>query len=199
MAVVKEPSWKSYLVKSVDPIFSIDECNRIMEVGRSLPSQDAEVGTGTNEKTKSKKDYKIRRTDIAWIPFKHPDSQWIYSRLEHWMHTVNNKHMGFNQLQIGEPAQFTMYSKKHHYDWHSDSSYEMSKEPTVRKMTMVTLLNDPKEFKGGELQIIDSKKSLPLKQGYAIFFASFIAHRVLPVKKGTRISMPIWFGGPPLT
>jgi PKHD-type hydroxylase len=75
----------------------------------------------------------------------------------------------------------------------------MSKEPTVRKMTMVTLLNDPKEFKGGELQIIDSKKSLPLKQGYAIFFASFIAHRVLPVKKGTRISMPIWFGGPPLT
>jgi len=40
---------------------------------------------------------------------------------------------------------------------------------------------------------------LALKQGHAIFFASFIAHRVLPVKKGTRISMPIWFGGPPLT
>ena len=197
MAIVREPSWKSYIIQSTDPIFSIDECNKIMELGRSLPSQDAEVGTGRNEKAKSKKNYKVRRTDIAWIPFK--NAPWIYARLEHWMHTVNNKHMGFNQLQIGEPAQFTMYSKKHHYDWHSDSSYEFSKEPTVRKMTMVTLLNDPKEFKGGELQIIDSKKSLPLKQGYAIFFASFIAHRVLPVKKGTRISMPIWFGGPPLT
>ena len=126
MAVIKEPSWKSYLVTSTDPVFSIDECNKIMELGRSLPSQDAEVGAGMNEKAKSKKDYKIRRTDIAWIPFKHPDSRWIYSRLEHWMHTVNNKHMGFNQLQIGEQAQFTMYSKKHHYDWHSDNSYVFS-------------------------------------------------------------------------
>ncbi len=114
MAVIKEPSWKSYLVTSKDPVFSVEECNRIMEVGRSLPSQDAEVGTGTNEKKVSKKDYKVRRTDIAWIPFKHPEAQWIYARLEHWMHTVNNKHMGFHALQIGEPAQFTMYSKKVH-------------------------------------------------------------------------------------
>jgi len=45
---------------------------------------------------------------------------------------------------------------------------------------------------------IDSKKTLPLKQGYAVFFASFVAHRVLPVKKGNRISMVLWFGGPSL-
>ena len=197
MAIIKEPAWKSYLVVSTDPVFSIDECNKIIELGKSLPSEDARVGTGSNDKFKSKKDYKIRRTNISWIPFK--QAPWIYSRLEHWMHTVNNKHMGFHQLQIGEPAQFTMYSKKDHYDWHSDSSYEFSKEPTVRKMSMSTLLNDPKEFKGGEMQLVDHKKTIALKQGYAIFFASFITHRVLPVKKGIRISMPMWFGGPPLT
>ena len=59
MAIVREPSWKSYLVTSTDPVFSIDECNKIMELGRSLPSQDAEVGTGRNEKAKSRKDYKV--------------------------------------------------------------------------------------------------------------------------------------------
>ena len=197
MAVIKEPAWKSYLVVSTDPVFSIDECNKIIELGKSLPSEDARVGTGTNDKHRSKKDYKIRRTNISWIPFK--QAPWIYARLEYWMHTVNNKHMGFHQLQIGEPAQFTMYSKKDHYDWHSDSSFEFSKEPTVRKMSMSTLLNNPKEFKGGEMQVIDNKKTIALKQGHAIFFASFITHRVLPVKKGIRISMPMWFGGPPLT
>ena len=63
---------------------------------------------------------------------------------------------------------------------------------------MVTLLNDPKEFKGGEMQILNVNENFSLKQGYAIFFASFIAHRVLPVTKGMRISMPMWFGGPSL-
>ena len=60
------------------------------------------------------------------------------------------------------------------------------------------MLSDPKDFKGGELQIIDDKQKISLKQGYAIFFASFIVHRSLPVKKGIKISMPIWFSGPPL-
>ena len=64
MAIVKEPAWKSYLVVSTDPVFSIDECNKIIELGKSLPSEDAQIGAGTNDKFKSKKDYKIRRTNI---------------------------------------------------------------------------------------------------------------------------------------
>ena len=41
------------------------------------------------------------------------------------------------------------------------------------------------------------QKPLDLKQGQAIFFASFLRHRVAPVKKGIRQSMVMWFGGPP--
>jgi len=193
---IHEPSWKSYMVTSTDPVFSIDECKKLTEAGRSLPPIDALIGTDSQETKKTKKDHGIRRTDIAWLPF--TKLPWVYARLEHWMHSVNNKHMGFSQLQIGEMAQFTFYSKKHHYDWHSDSAYEMSKEPVVRKMSMITLLNDPKEFEGGELQLVSDRKTVALKQGYGVFFASFIAHRVLPVKKGTRTSLTVWFGGPPL-
>jgi PKHD-type hydroxylase len=38
---------------------------------------------------------------------------------------------------------------------------------------------------------------LQLKQGQAIFFASFLRHKVAPVKKGVRKSLVMWFGGPP--
>ena len=36
-----------------------------------------------------------------------------------------------------------------------------------------------------------------LKQGHAVFFASFIRHRVKPVIKGRRQSLVMWFGGTP--
>ena len=189
--IFTEPKWKSYIVTSDRPVFSPAQCEDIIRVGKSLPRIDARTGD-----KKGKKNYKVRRTDIAWIPF--DKMRDMYRTLETWGTKVNNNHFGFDGIQIGEMAQFTQYSQKHHYDWHSDSSYNMENQPYVRKLTMVTMLSNPKDFKGGELQIIDNKQTLSLKQGYAIFFASFIAHRVLPIKKGTRISMPIWFTGPPL-
>ena len=61
------------------------------------------------------------------------------------------------------------------------------------------LLSDPSEFTGGELTFSEmgDQKPLPLKQGQAIFFASFLRHKVAPVKKGVRKSLVMWFGGPP--
>ena len=191
--IFTEPKWKSYVVLSDDPIFSPAQCEEIIKVGKSMPQEDASIGF--NEK-KGRKDYKVRRTDISWIPFNRMPE--MYQTLERWGKRVNNNHFGFDSIQLGEMAQFTQYSQRHHYDWHADSAFNMKHQPNVRKLTMVTMLSSPKDFKGGELQIIDDKQKLSLKQGYAIFFASFIAHRVLPIKKGTRISMPIWFSGPPL-
>ena len=40
-------------------------------------------------------------------------------------------------------------------------------------------------------------KIAKLRQGQAIFFASFIRHRGAPVTKGVRKSLVMWFGGPP--
>ena len=55
------------------------------------------------------------------------------------------------------------------------------------------------EFTGGDLLFSEmgDNKPLPLKQGQAIFFASFLRHKVAPVKKGVRKSLVMWFGGPP--
>tara|TARA_B100000929_G_C15435579_1_gene396236 strand:+ start:187 stop:780 length:594 start_codon:yes stop_codon:yes gene_type:complete len=191
--IVSEPKWKSYIVKSLTPIFTPYECKEIIEIGNKLPQLDANIGLG-----KTSQDHSKRKTDIAWIPFdKMPDK---YEILDDWGMKINNNHFGFDPLQIGEMAQFTKYSKEHHYDWHTDSAILFDVQPPVRKLTMVTMLSDPKDFTGGELQIIDDTKenTLSLKQGEAIFFASFIRHRVLAITSGIRISMPIWFGGTPL-
>ena len=40
-------------------------------------------------------------------------------------------------------------------------------------------------------------KVAKIKQGHAVFFASFIRHRVKPVIRGNRKSLVMWFGGTP--
>jgi len=190
--IFNEPKWKSYIVTSTMPVFSQEECEDIIKVGNSLPAEEATIAQGRHKR----KDFKKRRGNIAWFPFESMPQ--MYQKLLFWANRINNNFFGFDDIQIGEMAQFTRYSSRDHYDWHTDSTFNMKEEPTVRKISMITLLNDPKDYTGGELQIMNQKQLFSLKQGYAIFFASFVAHRLLPVKKGIRISMPIWFGGPPL-
>ena len=48
-----------------------------------------------------------------------------------------------------------------------------------------------------DLELMKEGKAAKLKQGHAIFFASFIRHRVTPVIRGNRKSLVMWFGGTP--
>ena len=79
-----------------------------------------------------------------------------------------------------------------------DSEVNCQFEPPVRKISMTILLSDPKEFKGGDLEFMTQGNKPPhLIQGQAVFFASFIRHRVAKVTKGVRRSLVMWFNGPP--
>jgi PKHD-type hydroxylase len=93
-----------------------------------------------------------------------------------------------------------VYPKKGFYDWHMDlNAFGQQGQNPIRKISMTCLLSDPSEFTGGDLLFSEmgDQKPLPLKQGQAIFFASFLRHKVAPVKKGVRKSLVMWFGGPP--
>ena len=64
---------------------------------------------------------------------------------------------------------------------------------------MTLLLSPESQFTGGGLELISEGKSPQnLKQGHAVFFASFVRHRVVPVQTGVRQSLVMWFGGTPL-
>jgi PKHD-type hydroxylase len=188
--IITEPKWKSLIVETTSPIFTPEQCQLIINAGRSEPVQEGQVGGGNAGVI----DTKTRTSHISWIPFnKMPE---MYSTLENVMLRTNNNHFGFEGMKITEQAQYTEYPAGGFYDWHMDSDVVGMNEPPVRKISMTCLLSHESEFEGGGLELMSDGKIARPKQGQAIFFASFIRHRVIPITKGIRKSLVVWFGGP---
>ena len=188
--IYTEPKWKSLIVETTGPIFTPEQCQLIINAGRSEPVQNGQVGGGAAGVV----DTKTRTSHISWIPFnKMPE---MYSTLEQIVNKTNNNHFGFEGVKITEQAQYTEYPAGGFYDWHIDSDIVGMNEPPVRKISMTCLLSHESEFEGGGLELMSDGKIARPKQGQAIFFASYIRHRVIPITKGVRKSLVMWFGGP---
>ena len=194
--IYKEPRWKSYIVETTVPIFTPEQCADIIRVGRQQKPEHALVGTGTSD-THSAYDTKKRVTTISWIPFNALKP--MYNKIASVLDSTNKNHFGFDTVEITEPAQFTEYPPGGFYDWHTDNDLSGMSEPPVRKISMTLLLSPESQFTGGGLELVaEGKTPTNLRQGHAIFFASFIRHRVKPVQTGIRQSLVMWFGGTPL-
>ena len=192
--MITEPRWKSYIVQTNQPLFTPLQCKMVIEAGRQEPRNNAEVGSSEGIKG-GVVDTKTRTSHISWIPFKKMLE--MYKDIEKIMKQTNGNHFGFEGMQITEQAQYTEYPEGGFYDWHTDNDVNCEKEPPVRKISMTCLLSPENEFEGGDLELVKEGQSVKLKQGQAVFFASFIRHRVAPVTKGVRRSLVMWFGGTP--
>jgi len=188
--IITEPKWKSLIVETTGPIFTPEQCQLIINAGRSEPVQAGQVGGGAQGVV----DTKTRTSHISWIPFnKMPE---MYATLERIIKQTNGNHFGFDGIQLTEPAQYTEYPEGGFYDWHIDSDVNCINEPPVRKISMTCLLSHESEFEGGGLELMSDGKIARPKQGQAIFFASYIRHRVVPITRGVRKSLVLWVGGP---
>ena len=190
--IISEPKWKSWIVETTTPLFTPEQCRKIIECGRRQPPQQAQVGMN---KPEGGVDTKKRVTTISWIPFNEMPE--MYNDLNRFIQRASLNHFGFEDIQITENAQFTEYPVGGFYDWHMDCDVIMQHEPPVRKISMTLLLSPEDQFEGGDLELMSSGKKAKLKQGHAICFASFLNHRVAPVTRGVRQSLVIWFGGTP--
>jgi len=190
--IIKEPKWKSWVVETTTPLFTPEQCQKIIDCGRSQPPQQAQVGM---DKPGGGTDTKKRVTTISWIPFK--EMKPMYNDLDNFIQRANENHFGFGDIQITEQAQFTEYPEGGFYDWHMDCDVNMQYEPPVRKISMTLLLSPENQFEGGDLELMGPGKKAKLKQGHAIIFASFLNHKVNPVTRGVRQSLVVWFGGKP--
>jgi len=191
--IITEPKWKSYVVETIGPIFTVKLCKEIIDLSSTLKKEQGKIGhvgkeVGDNDK-------KSRQSTISWIDFN--KMQPMYDDINNFIQKTNRNHFGFGDIQIREPAQITEYIKGGFYDWHTDTRVDMDSEPPVRKLSMTLLLNDPSEFEGGELQIAGVNNPKIMKQGHATIFASFLQHRITPVTRGVRRSLVMWFGGEP--
>lgn len=107
----------------------------------------------------------------------------------------SNVELGWGFIIDGfQDVQYAEYGVGGHYKWHIDT-YVMSGAPKDRKVTVICLLNDPREFEGGQLEIKNVDVT-PMKKGDVVVFPSFIEHRVTPVTKGVRKTATMWLTGP---
>jgi|TARA_R110001583_G_scaffold91510_1_gene233538 PKHD-type hydroxylase len=189
--IVTEPKWKAYIVTTNEPVFTPEQCQEIIKIGREQPKQNAQVGINKNGEV----DLKKRTSDISWIPFDKAIP--MYSLIEELMLKINNNHFGFEGMKLTEQAQYTEYQSGGFYDWHVDNDVVFEKEPPVRKISMTLALSPDDEYEGGGLELMENGKFVRPKQGHAIFFASFCRHRAVEVTRGVRRSLVMWFGGPP--
>ena len=196
---MREPDCKSYIVVEPEPILTPQQCQELIKLGQAEPQSDGGLMTAGHP---NKKDYTARKNKVSHIPFEKAPK--IYSDILGWMQLVNRNRFGFEGMEMHEAGQYSEYSEGDFYNWHIDLGVNATPMPPVRKISLSLLLNDPKEFEGGELEIFSRADDtndnfvFKLKQGQPLFFASFHVHRVKPITSGNRKSLVMWFGGTPL-
>ena len=195
---------------------SVGLCNKILKLGKSKKVKQAVLQKdGTKEDQPLNKQemetLKVKRNSkVVWL-----DELWIYKAIQPFVHTAN-RNAGWNfEWGWSEASQFTIYTKGMHYNWHIDSlpgpyTEEGPFQGKIRKLTSVLVLSDPKEYQGGELEFqfhaedpqFNKKRQIRVAKevapkGSIIVFPSFVWHRVKPVTKGVRYTMPTWHIGYP--
>jgi PKHD-type hydroxylase len=171
-------------------LFSREECQKIIDLHKSLESHTAMVGGSDGGII----DHKKRRTEVFWIDW-NSEREWIFSRIAEAVSSSNAKFWGYHLSGLNEPLQLTHYrgDDKGFYDWHEDHGDKGSFQH--RKLSAVVVLNEG--FSGGNFELNHIGSPAEMTIGTLIIFPSFKLHRVTPVTEGERWSLVSWVNGPP--
>jgi PKHD-type hydroxylase len=177
--------------------FTKQQCETILEHALKIPAQDAKIGV-SGELVVSD----MRRSKIRFLhPNTNPNLDFLWEDIWRMGTQANNDWFNFhiNRLSFIQLAEYDEkyqgeYKKHHDVFWMNDDPFYH------RKLTCVIQLSDPSTYDGGDFEIYQTN-NVPDKQeirtqGTAIFIPSFIEHAALPVTKGTRYSIAVWFDGP---
>ena len=173
-----------------DGAFSDEQLDWLQNKAREA-KQDALVGGGASGEVNNN----IRRSELNWLN-KDAECAWVFEKLSHIASKLNADHFGFELTGFGEPIQLTNYheSRQGTYVWHQD----FGASGISRKLSMVVQLSDPRDYEGGELQILTRSEATNIekKRGLVTVFPAWTLHQVTPVVKGTRQTLVAWISGP---
>jgi PKHD-type hydroxylase len=166
-------------------VFSEEELEWINNLQELYPFHEATIIGNNNS---------IRKSKIKWL---HNDERsfWVYEKICKLAMEANNKIWKFNLHSVIDSIQYTVYYEGGgHYDWHVDIGPGSISD---RKISCSVQLSDPNKYEGGDLEVWSGGefKVIERRQGSAIFFPSFLMHRVTPITKGIRKSLVLWMGG----
>ena len=171
---------------SVDPILPVDVCNTLIGQFQGKGTQ-ATILDGDTPTLKKQ----TRSTKSLSIPLEYsPD---LYAGIAQYCQQINNENWQF-KLEDMDHLQFLLYEVGDKYNYHLDLGPGKN---MLRKLSIVIPLSSQESYEGGELliKIGVKEKSVPLKQGHAILFPSYILHKVTPVTKGKRFMLVGWMKG----
>ena len=175
--------------------FTPEEVEKIKDLEDLQKFRKGAVGGGETAGRVSKK---TRDSDIMWVEHSR-ESDWLFNKFSHLVSMVNYDHFMYD-IDGFESFQYTRYNAKdkQHYNWHMDAGNNSS--TFERKISASIMLTDPKEFDGGEFEIVTTgnvEEPIVLKPelGDVVFFASWMPHRVRPVTSGMRKSLVCWVMG----
>jgi PKHD-type hydroxylase len=178
----------------VNQAFTEEECEKIVDLEDLQKFQKGGVGNGGSGKV----DKKARDSEIMWL-FQDQNSDWVFQKFGNLVSLVNYDHFMYN-IDGFEAFQYTVYRSKNkqHYDWHIDA--DNTSANYIRKISASIILTDPDDYEGGEFQLVphgrvDEPFTVKPKRGDAIFFSSWMPHRVCPVTSGVRKSLVCWVMG----
>jgi PKHD-type hydroxylase len=171
----------------LENVFSPDDCDRVMDIGRTRALQPGQVSGSDADNSMRDSSVTLLKPDA--------DTQWMYDRVFDVVSRFNNQLWRF-ELAGAEPMQFAAYGVDQHYDWHVD--LWANKPKNARKLSVSVQLNASEEYEGGSFEVDQSGAPNaigPRAKGAMILFPSYVLHRVQPVTSGIRHSLVTWFVG----
>lgn len=170
-------------------IFTDEEIEKIIEISKKYHENDGNVSGII--------DYSYRKSRITWLPL-NDETHFIYEKIINLMKNANSEMWNFHITNLVDSLQLTEYENGEepgHYDWHMDFGGNSS----TRKISLSIQLTNENDYEGGDLEFMIHRSIVkaPREKGTAIFFPSYLTHRVNKVTKGTRKSLVFWFHGPP--
>lgn len=181
----------TYLTRHLlfERFFSTEECEQIAFA--DLAVYQAEVNDTLPEKTSVSQVNLQHRNALNKAVPRLPKYEWIYARLIHKVHEVNQAYYHFKLTSMSDP-QILEYQNTGFYGTHVDIG---TGELSNRKMTLVAFLSPPEDYQGGELVLKPAGLTVPNQQGNLVVFPAYLPHEVQPVIGGIRRTLVSWILG----
>ncbi len=163
---------------------SPEECAEVIRLGESTPDEAGTISMEDNLNTNT------RSSRVKYL-HQSAENSWLYQRMGLAIEDVNKDAYGYHLCGF-EALQIASYSEGDHYGWHMDLGM---KDNSTRKLGISIQLTAPEEYEGGDLEFYKGSALASREQGAAIYFPSFMYHRVTPVTRGSRKSLVGWVHG----
>jgi PKHD-type hydroxylase len=140
-----------------DGAFTEEQLDWLQEKAKTATKEAQVGGNGGNGGSNSA----VRRSELHWLN-KDEESFWVFDSLSHVVSRLNADHFQFDLTGFGEALQLTNYHEDRQgmYKWHTD----FGGNGPSRKLSVVLQLSDPKDYQGGELQILTNKDPITINK-----------------------------------